>query len=349
MSRILILFFVLTSALLSSCTKKEETQKSASKEVNLAIWGNYLSPEMKAAFEKETGIKINISNYSSNEELLAKVQMGASGVDVAVPSDYMVDVLTKMNLLEPLKMELIANKTLVDEKFMRQSYDPENKFSLPYTWTTAGIAVNTELYKDQIKSWKDLLENPKLKGKFALLDDVRETMAAALKMQGSSVNTENAAEVTKAKAVLLKTKKDVKMFSSDTIDILNNKEVAAAHTYSSDALQASAKNPKIIYVIPAEGGTVAIDNLVILKESKNKEAAHKLINFLLSEKVELDKVKTIFGGPVLKNTRATLPEELRDNKALFPDDVTMGKLEKLKDLGDKNKIYEDAWLEIKTH
>ena len=284
MSRILMVGLALCG-LLAGCTKKS-AEVSEAKEVNLSIWGNYISPELQAQFEKETGIKINISNYSSNEELLAKVQMGSSGIDVAVPSDYMVEVMSKMNLLEALNPDQISNKTLIDPQFLKQNYDPENKFSLPYIWTTAGIAVNRDLYKGPIKSWKDLLENPQLKGKFALLDDVRETLGAALKMNGFSVNSTNPEEINKAKATLLKAKKNVKMFASDTIDILNNKEVAAAQTYSSDALQAADKSPgKIEYIIPEEGGTFAIDNLVIIKGAKHPEAAHKLINFLLSEQI----------------------------------------------------------------
>ncbi|AHZ83982.1 hypothetical protein EP01_03355 [Bdellovibrio bacteriovorus] len=335
--------------LLAGCTKKS-AEVSEAKEVNLSIWGNYISPELQAQFEKETGIKINISNYSSNEELLAKVQMGSSGIDVAVPSDYMVEVMSKMNLLEALNPDQISNKTLIDPQFLKQNYDPENKFSLPYIWTTAGIAVNRDLYKGPIKSWKDLLENPQLKGKFALLDDVRETLGAALKMNGFSVNSTNPEEINKAKATLLKAKKNVKMFASDTIDILNNKEVAAAQTYSSDALQAADKSPgKIEYIIPEEGGTFAIDNLVIIKGAKHPEAAHKLINFLLSEQAEINRVKTILGGPVLKNTKAALPKELQNNRALFPDEATLKKLERIQDQGEKNKLFEDSWTEIKTH
>ncbi|AFY01099.1 hypothetical protein Bdt_1401 [Bdellovibrio bacteriovorus str. Tiberius] len=335
--------------LLAGCTKKS-AEVSEAKEVNLSIWGNYLSPELQAQFEKETGIKINISNYSSNEELLAKVQMGSSGIDVAVPSDYMVEVMSKMNLLETLKQDQISNKTLIDPQFLKQNYDPENKFSLPYIWTTAGIAVNRDLYKGPIKSWKDLLENPQLKGKFALLDDVRETLGAALKMNGFSVNSTNPEEIKKAKDTLLKAKKNVKMFASDTIDILNNKEVAAAQTYSSDALQAADKSPgKIEYIIPTEGGTFTIDNLVIIKGAKHPEAAHKLINFLLSEQAEINRVKTILGGPVLKNTKASLPKEMQNNSALFPDEATLKKLERIQDQGEKNKLFEDSWTEIKTH
>ncbi len=352
MSRILMSLVAYT-LLFSACTKKNTDGAPAgnteSQVVNLSIWGNYLSAEMQAKFEKESGIKLNISNYSSSEELLAKVQMGSSGIDVAVPSDYMVDIMTKMNLLDPLKAEQIPNKALISKQFLAQSYDKDNKFSLPYTWTTMGIAVNRSLYKGSLKSWKELFNNPDLKGKFALLDDVRETIGAAMIANGASVNSTDPAELAKAKATLLNAKKNVKMFTSDTVDILKNKEVVAAQAYSSDALQASAQNKDIEYFLPEEGGTIAIDNLVIIKGSKHPEAAHKLINFLISQEAELNKVQVIRGGPILKDTQAKLPKELQNNKGLFPEASVMKKLEAIHDLGDKNKLWEDIWTEVKTH
>lgn len=348
MSRILITLAVV-GGLFLGCTKRAELAPEAH-EVNLAIWGNYLSPEMQAKFEKETGIKINVSNYSSNEELLAKVQMGSSGIDVAVPSDYMVEIMAKMNLLEPLKADLIPNKAAVSEQFLKQSFDPENKFSLPYTWTSTGIAYNKELYKGPMKSWKDLLDNKELKGKFALLDDVRETTGAALKMNGDSVNSTNAAEIKKAKGSLLAAKKNLKMFTSDTIDILKNKEVLAAQAYSSDALQAAAQSPgQIAYVLPAEGATYAIDNLVVLKGSRHPEAAHKLMNFLLSKEAEIAKIKSIYGGPILKDIRKDLPKEIQENPVLFPEASSFQKLEHIRDLGADGKMYDDLWTEVKTN
>ncbi|MDG0817601.1 polyamine ABC transporter substrate-binding protein [Bdellovibrio svalbardensis] len=352
MSRILMSLFACT-LLFAACTKKtSENTATAPKEeqvVNLSIWGNYLSPEMQAKFEKETGLKLNISNYSSSEELLAKVQMGSSGIDVAVPSDYMVDIMIKMNLLEPLKAELIPNKALLSPQFLAQSYDKENKFSLPYTWTTMGIAVNRSLYKGSLKSWKELYNNSDLKGKFALLDDVRETIGSAMIANGASVNSTNPAELAKAKATLLGAKKNVKMFTSDTVDILKNKEVVAAQAYSSDALQAAMQNKDIEYFIPEEGGTIAIDNLVIIRGSKHPEAAHKLVNFLISQEADLNKVQVIRGGPVLKGTQEKLPQDLQANKSLFPEAKVMKKLEAIHDLGDKNKLWEELWTEIKTH
>lgn len=354
MSRILIPLMA-CFLFLSACTKKTSDNSSPAANsadaqiVNLSIWGNYLTPEMQAKFEKDTGIKLNISNYSSSEELLAKVQMGASGIDVAVPSDYMVDVMTKMNLLEPLKHELLPNKALISSQFLAQSYDPENKFSLPYTWTTMGIAVNRKLYKGSLGSWNELFTNPDLKGKFALLDDVRETLGAAMIANGFSVNSTNPAELAKAKATLLAAKKNVKMFTSDTVDILKNKEVLAAQAYSSDALQAAVQNSDIEYILPSEGGTIAIDNLVIIKGAKHLAAAHKLINFLLSPEVELNKVQIIRGGPVLKDTQKKLGKDLQKNPGLFPEAKVIKKLQAIHDLGDKNKLWEEIWTEVKTH
>ncbi|WP_415062129.1 ABC transporter substrate-binding protein [Bdellovibrio sp.] len=336
MSRILI-WSLFLCGLLASCTEKK-TATTESKEVNLAIWGNYLSEEMQSQFEKETGIKIHISNYSSNEELLAKAQMGSSGIDVAVPSDYMVDIMTKMNLLEPLQTTLIPNKDGIAERFLRQDFDPENKYSLPYTWTTVGIAINRDLYKGPLKSWKDLFNHEELKGKIALLDDVRETMGAALLLHGFSVNSIQPEEVKKAKETLLAAKKNIKMFSSDTVDILSNKEVIAAQAYSSDAQQAATKTSgKIEFITPSEGATIAIDNLVILKGAQNSRAAHKLINFLLSKAADKSKVTVIKSGPILK-----------EHLSLLPSADALKKLVRIRDLGKDNRLYEEAWLEIKT-
>lgn len=335
---------LLTIAFLIGCTQK----KAETKEINLAIWGNYLSPEVQNRFEKSTGIKLHISNYSSNEELLAKVQSGASGIDVAVPSDYMVGIMAKTDLLEPLNLEQITNKSLLSENWLKPAYDPENKYSLPYAWTTAGFAINTDLYSKPLKTWKEFFTNPDLKGKISMLDDAREVIGAALKANGFSVNTTKPEELAKAKETLLAVKPRIKMFRSDTIEALVNKEVAIAHAYSVDALQAAAKNPKIIYILPEEGGTRSVDNLVIIKGAQHREAAHQLINFLLSPEANLAFVNKVRGGPVLKVTREKLGPDLKNNAALFPTEAQMKNLEKIVDVGDQTKLYDELWTAIKS-
>lgn len=336
-------FLAITVIATFGCTKKE------SKEVNLAIWGNFLAPELAKKFTEETGIKLNVSNYTSNEELLAKVQAGSGGIDVAVPSDYMVQIMIKLGLLEELDMAQIPNKEFFASEWLNQSFDPGNKYSLPYAWNTAGIAVNKELYKGKIKSWKDVFENPELKGKYSLLDDVRETVGLALKTNNASVNSIDPKDLEKAKALLLKIKPDVKMFRSDTVEALVNKEIAVAHAYSSDALlAASESNGTIEYILPETGGTKAMDNLVIFKGAKNKENALKLLNFMSGKEANLVFVKTAKAGPVLKTTREQLPADMKSNPSLFPESKVLSKFESLQDLGDNTKLYDDVWTSVKS-
>lgn len=331
---------------LTGCFKKSETK---SNQVNLAIWGNYIDNEQLKRFTAETGIKVNMSNYTSNEELLAKVQAGSSGIDVAVPSDYMVSIMVKLGLLEKLAPGQVPNIQNISDDLLRQEYDPTNTYSLPYTWSTAGIAVNRDLYKGKITGWKDILDNPELAGKFSLLDDVREVAAAALKMNSLSVNSTNKDDLKTAEATLLKARSKVKMFRTDTVEALLKKEVAVSHAYSSDALQAVRQSGgKIEYILPVEGGTRAIDNIVIIKGSKNLEPAHKLINFMLSPDVNVAFVKNVLGGPVLKTTKASLPVELQQNASLFPSPEVLSKFEFIHDLGDFTQAYDDLWTKIKT-
>ncbi|MEK6556521.1 MAG: extracellular solute-binding protein, partial [Bdellovibrionota bacterium] len=205
-----------------------------------------------------------------------------------------------------------------------------------------------DLFKGTLKSWKDVFNNADLKGKVSLLDDVREVTAAALKFHGYSVNTTKPEELKKAEETLLKMKSKVKMFNSDTIEALVNKEVAVAHTYSTDALQAAAQNSKIEYILPEEGGTRSIDNLVVFKSAENKKEAYALIDFMLSSEANVSFVKSIWGGPVLKETRAQLPDNVKNNKALFPTQSQISKFENLVDLGDNTRLYDELWTKIKT-
>lgn len=322
---------------------------SSSRVVNLAIWSNYVSPELLAEFEKKTGIKVQISNYSSNEELVAKLQAGASGYDVAVPTDYMVFAMIKLGLIQPLDFSQLPNFKHVDPQFLKKNYDPENKFSVPYDWGTTGIAVNRTLYKGQIKGWKDLFNNPELAGKFTLLDDVRETIGAALKAQGYSLNSKNPEELKKAKELLFKVRGKVKGFTSEPMMPLVNGETAVAHAYLGDALQARRQTGgKIEYIIPEEGGTFYIDTLVVPKGATHVKEAHEFINFLLLPESNVATVKAVMVAPANKDTRALLPPELKNDPSLFPSPAVMSKREMMEDLGDATALWDRIWTEVKA-
>lgn len=323
------------------------TSKNKSETVNLAIWANYISPEAQELFTKETGIKLNILNFSSNEELLAKIQAGNSGIDVAVPSGYMVNIMSKLQLLQTLDSHKLPLANL-EPRYLNQIYDSKNEFSVPYAWTTTGIAFRKDVIKSKLSSWKDIFNSKELEGKISLLDDQREVLGAALKLDGHSINSTSSEEIAKAKQEILSHKKIVKQFSSDLVDSLTNKEVVVAQSYSSDALQANKKsNGQIEFVIPSEGGTIAIDSLVITKNSKNTENAYKLIQFLLRKDIHSNFVKNVMAGPVVKGVRSELPKELQNNPILFPDEKMAKNLEPIIDLGEKNSLYEEAWRDIK--
>ncbi|MBI4926014.1 MAG: spermidine/putrescine ABC transporter substrate-binding protein, partial [Bdellovibrio sp.] len=244
---LLVVWFCTFFTLITSCTKKTESAvtNTSSRIVNLIIWSNYVSPELLARFEKQSKIKVQVSNYASNEELLAKLQAGATGYDVAVPSDYMVFAMSKLGLLHELEPGALSNFKNIDAKFLKKSFDPQNRVSVPYDWGTTGIAVNRKLYSGELKGWKNVFHNPKLKGKFTLLDDVRETIGASLKCLGKSLNTKNTEDLTKAKTMLLKIRDELKGFTSEPMMPLVQSETAVAHAYMSDALQArnKSKNP----------------------------------------------------------------------------------------------------------
>ncbi len=335
----------LTAAFLAcSCTGKS----SSSKVVNVATWSNYVSPEVVQRFEQKTGIRVQISNYSSNEELLAKLQAGASGYDLAVPSDYMVLAMSKLGLLQELDHSKFTHLKELDPKLMKRPFDPTNKYSVPYDWGTTGIAINRALYKGKLKGWKDLFGNAQLAGKFTLLDDARETLGAALKASGYSLNTVKPEELEKAKLLLLKYRKDVKAFTSEPTVPLSHGETAVAHAYVSDSLQARKAGAQIEYIIPEEGCTLWIDSWVIPKGGEHVVEAHAFVDFLLDAQNTVITTQTVFVSPANRSAISLLPPALQKDPAIFPSDAQLKKCEAMQDLGDKVALWDRTWTEIKA-
>jgi spermidine/putrescine transport system substrate-binding protein len=321
--------------------------------VNLAIWSHYIPPELLEDFTNKTGIRVQVSNYSSNEELLAKLQAGASGYDVAVPSDYMVFAMSHLGLLVELAHSQLPNMASLDSRFLKRNFDPANRYSVPYDWGTTGIAVNTKLYPSSLKSWKELFEKEDLKGGFSLLDDAREVLGAALKSLGYSLNSKNLAELKQAQSLVLKARRRVKAYTSEPLTPLVNGEFAVAHIFMSDALQARKQiqktpNGSLEYLIPAEGGTLWIDNLVIPKGALHIQEAYQLINFLLQGSSNAKTVMSVFVAPANRDALQLLPLELRKDPALFPSESALAHCEMIEDLGEFLPVWDRLWTEIKA-
>ena len=283
-------------------------------QLNVYTWPNYVSDEIRLGFEEEFGVPVVVDTYTSNEELLAKLQSGASGYDVIMPSDYMVAIMIREGLLAMLDWNDIPNVGNISPQFRSKYFDPENHYTVPYTWGTAGIAYDSSLVDPPPESWS-ILWDPTYHQRFSILDDMRETIGVALKLLGYSVNTVDPEELAAAKQRLLEQKPLVKLYTSEPGEVLISGDVAMAHCWSGDAFRAAAVKPSIRYVIPKEGTTQFIDTVCIPKSASHKAIAEQFINYLLHPEVNAKVTEATRFGTTVAETRNYLPESYATTRA----------------------------------
>lgn len=317
--------------------------------LHVYTWSNYFPDNLVREFTAKTGIQVELTFFSSNEELLAKLKAGATGFDVIQPSDYMIGQMRKLELLETLDHAKIPNLSHLDPFYTEMPYDRGNQLSVPFTWGTTGIALNTEkvaVAKDGV-SWKLLANSPDPKHT-SLLDDMREVFGFVLLLKGSTPNEKNAEVLKQAKAQITQAKDRVLMFTSEPKPLLLKGELTVAHMYSVDAIQAHVENPKIEYFIPKEGGTIWADNLAIPKTAKHKEAAYIFINYFLDPDNALQLITQNHLATPNKTAKARLPKETLTNPNLYPPADVMRKLHFLDDMGETLPVLNQLWTEIKS-
>lgn len=317
------------------------------KVLNVYNWANYIDEQTIPEFEKKFGVKVNYDVYDGNETLLAKLQAGATGFDVIFPSDYMVGIMISLGLLEPLDKSKIPNLANLDPRFLDQPFDPQNQYSLPYTWGTAGIGYRADKITEPVESW-GILFNEQYAGRIVLLDDMRETIGLALKYSGYSLNSENLEELQHAKALLSKQKPLVKAYSSSQPELLLlSGDAWLVHNWSGEVARIAVEDPHIKYVIPKEGSSKFIDNCAIPKGAPHAELAHAFINFLLEPSIDARIHNHI--RYLTPNTAALplLDSALRETmQNLSPE--TAEKLEYIEDLEKTTREWDTIWTEIKA-
>lgn len=317
--------------------------------LHVYTWSNYFPDNLVEEFTQKTGIKVQLTFFSSNEELLAKLKAGATGFDVIQPSDYMVRQMRKLELLEKLDHGKLGNISHLDEYYTKMPYDPGNEISVPFTWGTTGIAINTgkvKIPKDGV-SWKLLASSPDPKHT-SYLDDMREVFGFFLLTKGLTPNTSDQKVLRDVKNEITKAKEQVLMFTSEPKPLLLKEEITVAHMYSVDAVQAKVENPKIEYFIPKEGGTIWADNLSIPKTAHNKEGAYAFINYFLDPDNAFKIITQNHLATPNKTAKARLPEDVLKNPNLYPGQETMGKLHFLEDMGDTLPVMNQLWTELKS-
>jgi spermidine/putrescine transport system substrate-binding protein len=312
-------------------------------------WGDYINPEILDRFTKETGIKVTLDTYASNEEMLAKIQAGATGYDIVFPSVHMNDIMLKLGLLEKMGVNAMKGFENIDPAALRSKADPKSEYCLPYAWGTVGIMYNKKKIP-QLDSWKEFFayaeKNPK---KVAMLDDMREVMGVGLILNGKSVNSRNPEAIRLAQETILKNKKNIGAFSYEVIPLVESGDLAAAHYFVGAMMYVLKEPAELGYVIPAEGATMYQENVCVLKSAPNKANARRFLEFYLRPEISVLNTIQQKNGTVNKASLKLLPPEMRDNPNINPPDSVRAKLQIFEDLGKDLKTYDRAWTKIKTN
>lgn len=340
---ILITIGLMVSTMLTGCGATD-----SKKVLNVYNVGDYIDENIITLFEEKTGIDVQYETYDTNEMMYQKVKSGSTNYDLIFPSDYMVEKMKSEGLLQKIDFKNIPNMKYIDKSFLNPIYDETNEYSVPYMWGTFGILYNKKMVKEPVDSW-DILWNPKYKGNIMMFDSVRDTMGISLKKLGYSMNTTNPKEINEAMKELMKQKDLVLAYVNDEgKDRLLGEEVAMGIAYSGDAVTLMEENPNLAYAIPKEGTNKWVDAMAIPKSAQNKKEAEMFINFLLDP--EIAKMNAEYIGYSTPNVGALklLDKEVTSNPVAYPPKSVMDKTETFIDLGDKLRLYDEAWIKLKS-
>ena len=266
-----------------------DSGSSGDRVVNVVSWGENIDESLIQEFEEETGITVIYKTVPSNEELYSLLQQGAINPDVIVPSDYMISQLIEEDMLQPLDYSKIPNFEKIADRFKNLTYDPENLYTVPYTWGTLGIIYNTTMVDEPITSWSALFDD-KYADNVILIDNSRDAFGIALLYLGYSVNTTDEAQIREAYELVADAwNRGVyqgKMMD-EIFQTMEGGNAAIATYYAGDYLVMLEENEDLSYVIPEEGSNWFVDAMCVLKNAKNVDEAHEWINFIASTESNL--------------------------------------------------------------
>ena len=341
------------AAVLAACSQdaapnnKEAQGSGSGPTLHYFTWSDYVGPELLAEFERREQVRVVVDVFSSNEELLAKLQSGATGYDVAVPSDFMVAIAMQLGLLEELDLAAIPNANVLNTHVQGLPFDPAQRYSVPYLWGTVGIGYDSNVIKTPPDSWA-ILWDPQYKGRISMLNDQREVFGATLRWMGHSLNSTDRTVIEAAKAKLMEQKPLVKTYTSDHYDqLLATGEVVLAHGWGGPIARAMRERSSIRYVVPKEGGTIWADCLVVLKGAPHKELAMRFINYLLDPEVAARTSERLLFAAAPASVKGLVAAAVRGNPAVYPPDEVLDRLEWMKDVGEAVRAYDRAWTELK--
>ena len=327
--------------LLTGCGKKDDT-------LNLFVWTEYVPQAVLDAFTKETGIKVAMETYSSNEEMLAKLLAGGGDYDLIQPSEYTVEAMIKEDLLQPLDHAKIPNLQNLAPEFRNLPFDPGNKYSVPWLSGFVGITYNAETVTTPVVGLNDVF-TPERAGRIVVLDDSREIVSWAMAAEGMPINDVTDGNLEKIKPRLKDWMSKVKVYDSDSPKTsLSNGDVDIGVIWSGEGAILFRDNPKFQWVLPAEGFHMFIDSLAVPKTARNKDMAEEFINFILRPEIMKMVLADFPYYSPNAAARELLTEAERNNPASYPPGFDITKAQFFKDIGEQGSKVDELITSLKV-
>ncbi len=319
------------------------------KIVNVYLAGGEVPQKLIWAFQKETGIKVNLSTYESNEAMYAKLHANKKNIyDVILPSSYFVERMKNRDLLTRLNLEKLPNIKNIDPFFAQNAYDPNYQYHVPLVWGVTGIFYNERWIKHPPHRWQDLW-GPQLKNQLMLVDDMRDVFSISLMSLGYDPNDIDPKHIEIAYQHLLQLIPNIKLFASDAIkSLIIDEDANIGASWNGDIVKAHAENPNIRFVFPRDGSLLWVDCLAIPKHAPHEEEAYQFINFLLRAQSGADIVLSEGYTTTNLASQRILPESIRNNPDLFPPKINLIRAYYLRDVGENVlDLYNMYWQQLK--
>lgn len=311
------------------------------------MWSSYVKPELIERFQKEQNCLVIVDTYDSNEAMYTKLKLGGSGYDVIFPSSYIIDMLAQANLIAPLQEQLIPNAKYVDWDFLRRLGLKKIPYGLPYMASFSGIGWRKDRIAQPPDSWS-VFGSHSHRGRMTMLNDMRETIGAALIFLGHSINTTNLENIRQAQDLVCRWKKQLARLESEQYkNGIASAEYLIVHGYSGDCLQVADQNKDVGFLYPKEGSITSVDYAVIMKSSKHKNLAHAFLNFLHDPKVAAENMQFTSFRCLNTGAAAYLPEKFRLSPLMYPE-LANTHLECILPVGEARAAYLHAWDTIKA-
>ena len=322
-----------------------------SHRLNLLMWSEYIDPKVVSDFETRFDCRVTLDVFEDVESMMAKLQQGgASLYDVVTPSEEVVPVLRRLNLLEEIRHEAVPNLSNLEPRFANPPFDPGNRFTAPYQWGTVGIYIRRRPGATVERSWGLLFDPARQPGSFLMIDGIREMIGAALKYRGHSLNSTDPRDLLEARDLLLAAKRRSAGFEGGVGGknrVLARGAVAAV-AFNGDAVRGMRDDPETEFFVPEEGGEIWMDNMAVPAKAPHRDMAEKFINYILEAQTGA-RVSNFnqYATPNRAALRFIRPEDL-SNPAIYPPPTVMEKLEFLHDLGPDLRLYDQVWTEVKS-